>query len=70
MAEIKISLAAARVNAGLSQEEAAKILRISKKTLQNHEAGKTVPVWETVERYSRLYGIPLDNLFFLPRNSA
>ena len=39
----KITLAAARVNAGLSQQEAAKALGVSVATLQNYESGKTVP---------------------------
>ncbi|MFR2614039.1 MAG: helix-turn-helix domain-containing protein, partial [Subdoligranulum sp.] len=46
----KISLAAARVNAGLNQQEAAKALGVSVATLQNYESGKTVPQWGTVQK--------------------
>ncbi len=69
MERIRISLAAARVNAGLSQKEAAKSLNTSIKTIQNHESGKTEPGWEMVEKYSKLYGLPIDNISFA-RSSA
>ena len=36
---IQISLAAARVNAGLTQEEVAEKLQVSKKTIVNWEKG-------------------------------
>jgi DNA-binding XRE family transcriptional regulator len=64
MDRIRISLAAARVNAGLSQKESAKRMHTSVKTIQNHESGKTIPGWKTAERYASLYGIPLDYIFF------
>ena len=51
----KISLAAARVNAGLNQQEAAKALGVSVATLQNYESGKTVPQWGTVQKIERVY---------------
>lgn len=63
MEQIRISLAAARVNAGFSQKEAAKRMNTSVKTIQNHEAGKTEPGWSMVEKYSALYGLPIDNIF-------
>lgn len=64
MEPIRISLAAARVNAGFTQREAAKRMNTSVKTIQNHESGKTEPTWGMVERYSALYGLPIDNIFF------
>ena len=39
----KISLKAARVNAGVSQKEAAILLQISNKTLSSWENGDTFP---------------------------
>lgn len=69
MDRIRISLAAARVNAGLSQKEAAKRLHTTTKTIQNHESGKTEPGWNMVERYANLYGLPIDAIFF-GKNSA
>lgn len=60
----KITLAAARVNAGLTQEKAAKELLISKETLLNYEKGKTVPGWDMVHKIEELYGFPSDFIFF------
>ena len=59
----KISLAAARVNAGLNQQEAAKALGVSVATLQNYESGKTVPQWGTVQKIERVYKFPADFIF-------
>ena len=64
MAVPKISLAAARINAGFSQEEAAKALNISRSTLIKYESGETVPNWDTVKAIEELYQYPADNIFF------
>lgn len=58
--KIRISLAAARVNAGLTQREAAKALNVNVATIQNYESGKTSPTWEVMRRIETLYGIPID----------
>lgn len=60
----KITLAAARVNAGLTQKEAAQKLKISLKTLVNYESGANTPNWETVQRIGKLYNFPTDYIFF------
>ena len=60
----KIQLKAARVNANLSQEEAANLLNISRATLQNYESGKTVPQWDTVKKFEEIYNFPTDYIFF------
>lgn len=65
----KITLKAARVNAGLSQKDAAKALHISTATLQNYESGDTVPDWNKVHEIETLYQYPADHIFF-GRNSA
>lgn len=65
---IKLTLKAARVNAGLSQKAASKALKISNKTLCNWEMGKTVPNARYVDAICQLYGISYDNLIFLPCN--
>lgn len=61
---LKISLAAARVNAGLTQQEVIKALRISKNTLVNWEKGKSEPKATQLLRLAELYNIPVDNLIF------
>ncbi len=64
MSSMKISLAAARVNAGLYQREAANMLGISPETLRGYERGKQVPNWTTVKAMERIYGISADNISF------
>lgn len=63
MPEIQISLAAARVNANMTQEDVAAKMHISKQTIINWEKGKIVPGIPEIEMLSRLYGIPQDNIF-------
>lgn len=60
----QISLKAARVNANLSQQEAAKKLGISKATLQNYESGQTVPDILISRKIEEVYDFPIDYIFF------
>lgn len=60
----RISLKAARVNAGLSQKKAAEMLGISKATLQNYEAGSTVPNILMSKKIEEVYHFPADYIFF------
>lgn len=62
----KITLSAARVNAGYSQKEAAKLLNISNKTLCNWEKGKTFPDQPMIEKICDLYGVTYDMINFAP----
>ena len=66
---LKITLEAARVNAGFTQKEAAKELKISNKTLQNWESGKCFPNADKIAEICVLYSIPYDNINFLPKCS-
>lgn len=66
---VKITLKAARVNAGLSQKEAAKKLNVSNKTLHSWESGKTFPAAHKIDALCDLYGISYDNIIFLPNDS-
>lgn len=63
---IRISLAAARVNAGMTQDDVAKELHVGKQTVVNWEKGKTEPKTSQARRLSELYGMPYDVLIFLP----
>ena len=60
----KITLKAARVNAHLTQTQAAKGLDISISTLKNWEAGKTFPNQPQIEKMCKLYNIGYDMLYF------
>lgn len=63
MDNIKISLAAARVNAGLTQLEVSSILGVSKQTVCNWESGKTAPNITQARRLSDVYQMPLDYIY-------
>ena len=69
MQDIKISLAAARVNANLTQDEVAKKLKVSNKTIGNWEKGIVVPSAATMIALSNIYNIPEDNII-LPTKST
>lgn len=63
MEELKITLAAARVNAGLTQQEVAKKLKISRSTIINWENGKSKPSFASLQSLSSLYNIPANYIF-------
>lgn len=60
MTERKWSLAACRVNAKLTQIDAAKILKMSPATLNAHETGKISPKMEQIKKYAELYNVPVE----------
>jgi DNA-binding XRE family transcriptional regulator len=68
VADFKISLAAARVNAGLTQDDVASTLHIAKNTIVNWEKGKTEPSITQAKRLEEIYNMPLDYIF-LPTKS-
>nr|DAM46207.1 MAG TPA: Helix-turn-helix XRE-family like protein [Caudoviricetes sp.] len=68
MVGFQISLAAARVNAGLTQEEVAKIMGIGKQTIVSWENGNSEPKLSQARKLSDIYKIPLDYIF-LPNKS-
>ena len=69
MTELKISLAAARVNANMTQEEVARHMRVSKNTVVNWEKGTSELKVSQADELSKLYAIPLDYIF-LPSTST
>lgn len=60
----KISLRAARVNAGLSISDVAKALGVSKNTVINYEHGRTAPSYAVVQKLETLYKYPMRYIFF------
>lgn len=64
----KITLKAARVNAGYSQKQAAEVLNISNKTLCKWENGESVPNVRQVMSLCELYKVTYDDINFLPVN--
>lgn len=67
---MKISLAAARVNAGLTQKAAAKKAEMSAKTLCAYESGEKYPKVDVLNRLCDIYGCQIDNIKILPSNNA
>lgn len=61
---MQINLRAARVNANLTQEEAAKHLGISKGTLASYESNRTKPNIEMAKKMALLYGVTVDDIIF------
>ena len=59
-----ITMKAARVNANLTQTEAANALNISKNTLVNYETGKSVPKIDVAKRMANLYGLTVNDIKF------
>ena len=66
---MKVSIKALRVNANLSQKEAAKKLRITSKTLQNWESATTYPSAAQLMDICSVYGCDLGDIF-LPEKLA
>lgn len=63
---MRISLKAARVNAGLTQVEAAKRLGIQKAVLIAWERGAVQPSAQDVIKMCQLYGMPQQYIFLQP----
>ena len=66
---LKITLKAARVNAGLSQKNVADHLGLSNKTICSWVKGDTFPSADYIDKLCKLYGVSYDNIIFLPANS-
>ncbi len=61
--QYKIKLAAVRVNAGLSQEELAKEMQVSRVTVANWESYKTKMSEADLQLYASVCGFPKDYIF-------
>ena len=64
--KLQISLAAARVNGNMTQEQVAQALHVSKNTIVSCEKGKTSPGYAHLRMMCELYGITEDHIF-LPK---
>ena len=56
-------MAAARVNAGLTQDEMAKRMKLTKQTIVNWEKGRVKPKPAQFEMFCRICKLPKDNIF-------
>lgn len=64
MNNIQITLEAARVNAGLTQEQAAINMGVDRSTIRRWEKGQKLPAIDDCKRLAEIYGIPFDFIFF------
>lgn len=63
MPEFYVSIQACRVNAGLTQEELASALGVSKNTILNWEKGNSSPSVSQLRKISEFSKIPIDFIF-------
>lgn len=57
---VKITMAAARVNAGLTQKEFGAMCNVSESTVVKWENGASLPNVKKLPLIEKAYGIPLD----------
>ena len=67
---MKITVKAARVNAGLTQAEVCVKLGITKGTLISYEKYRTIPDIATAKAMAKLYGQSVNDIIFLPSDCA
>lgn len=66
-----ISMRAARVNAELTQAEAAKIIGVSSNTISRWEKGITSPTFKYIRPIVEAYGLKsFEDIIFLPTDNA
>lgn len=65
-----MTLKAARVNKGLTQKEAAKLIGISPSALAKWENFKSYPSNRWIPKILEIYSVSYDELIFLPINYA
>lgn len=64
----KITLKAARVNANLTQAEAAKRIGVTRDTLSNWEKGKSFPNALKLKSVEKVYMVSYNDIIFLPQD--
>lgn len=60
-----ITLKAARVNAGYTQIEVAKMLKIAPDTLRKYENGEAFPDVKQIKQFEAIYGLTYNDINFL-----
>lgn len=59
---MRVTLKAARINKGLTQEDVAKAVNVTKKTVGSWEKGKTMPKSDKIELLCSLFGCSYDDI--------
>lgn len=63
---MKLTLKAARVNKGLTQKDAAKLMGVSRNVISNWERQISFPDVLQVKRIEEVYGLQFQEIIFLP----
>ena len=66
---MQITLKAARMNVNLTQSEAAEKIGVTVDTIGNWERAKSFPNALQIRRIEEVYGIPYNDLIFLPNKT-
>lgn len=61
---LQISLAAARINAEMTQKEVADAMEVDRSTVGRWEKGDKIPDYDEAKKLAGLYGLSVDNIFF------
>lgn len=67
---MKLTLKAARVNKGLTQKDAAKLMGVSRNVISNWERQISFQDVLQVKRIEEVYGLQFQEIIFLPSESA
>lgn len=67
---MKLTLKAARVNKGLTQKDAAKLMGVSRNVISNWERQISFPDVLQVKRIEEVYGLKFQEIIFLPSEYA
>ena len=70
MAIEKITLPAARKNAGLTQKQLADALNVSESTVYKWEKGEGEPTVTRAYQIAAAVGLHIDNIIFLPQTTV
>lgn len=65
MEKFKISIAAARVNSGMNQQEIAEALGVDRTTFIKYEKGESVMRMDLAYKFSKLAKVPMEHINFL-----
>ena len=66
MSEMKLTLKALRVQYGLTQEKAAKLVGVSESTWHSYENAKTYPPIKVIDWITKVFGVSYDDIIFEP----
>ncbi len=58
--QVKLTMATARINAGLTQQDIAERIGVSRQTVINWERGKVAPTIPQYIQFAMICGVPVD----------